>query len=329
MSVYTCSGTLMQGSGGLYLVKLDKSGSPLSGCAVRLRARGNMRRAGLLVGDRVDGEYTDSSFVLAGGMTAVADDSSGLPDGAITLVHPRKNRLIRPAMANLDNLFIVCAAQSPDPDLLMTDKLLSVCEYYGILPAVVITKYDLNPENALKIREIYRNAGYDAFALSCLENTGIDEFEDYITGCCRGRISAFTGVSGAGKSTLMSRLFPSLRLEAGEISGKTGRGRHTTRRVDLFVIDDEDGEALIADTPGFSFIDFENFDFLPFEALADTMKDFIPYYPDCRYPDCTHTKEKECGVAQAVRAGRISPSRHESYLAMYESLKKREKNKYS
>lgn len=329
MSQYSAIGTLMQGSGGLYAVKIDRCDTPLSGVTVHTRARGNMRRDGLLVGDRVCIEYSDSSFTLTDGKITPCNDSAGLPECAICSVLERKNELIRPAMANLDTLFIVCAAAKPDPDPLTVDKLISVCEYYGIAPVIVIGKEDLDTDNAKRLEDIYKKVGYPVFRLSCMQNTGILPLQEFIKENCAGKISAFSGASGVGKSTLMSRIFPELGLETGEISKKNGRGKHTTRRIDLFTVNVGENEALIADTPGFTCIDFENFDFLPFEALPSTMKDFLPFYKNCRYLDCSHTREQECGVAQALREGKISESRHESFISMYETLRRKEKNKYS
>jgi ribosome biogenesis GTPase len=168
---------------------------------------------------------------------------------------------------------------------------------------------------------IYRSAGYPVFPVSCRLGTGLGELRGYMERELPGTVAAFAGVSGAGKSTLMSALFPELRTEAGDVSRKTGRGRNTTRRIDLYPVSAGSGSFLLADTPGFSLIDFENFDFLPFAALPDTMREFGPYYGGCRYPDCSHTRERECAVARAAEEGRIAPSRRESYIAMYDILR--------
>ncbi len=319
MPGYTARGTVLRGTGGLYLVKTDPGKESLAGRNILCRARGTLRRGGLLVGDRVTLSYTDVSVSALNDEDRSAGD--GLPECAVSGVLERKNELIRPAMANLDNMFIVCAAARPDPDLFTIDKMLSVCEYLGISAALIAGKSDLDPDSADRLCSVYGSAGYPAFRVSCVTGEGIPELESYMAGVLPGKVSAFAGVSGAGKSTLISALFPGLATESGDVSRKTGRGKNTTRRIDLYPVSIGDGECLLADTPGFSLIDFENFDFLPFEALPDTMKEFLPYYGKCRYPDCSHTREKECAVASAVADGLIEPSRHASYVAMYDILK--------
>ena len=320
MPGYTSTGTVLRGTGGLYLIKTDADGSgPLSGRTINCRARGSLKRDGLLIGDRVTVSYSDVSAGAAG--SEFFNPGDGLPDCAVSGVLDRKNVLIRPPMANLDRIFIVCAAARPDPDLFTVDKMLSVCEYCGIKAVLIIGKSDLDPVCAERVKSIYEHAGYEVFSVSCVLGDGVEDLKKYITMELPGTVSAFAGVSGAGKSTLISSLFPGLETESGNVSRKTGRGRNTTRRIDLYPVKAGDGEFLLADTPGFSLIDFENFDFLPFESLPDTMRDFIPYYGKCRYPDCSHTRERECAIAEAVGSGLIAASRHSSYVAMYDILK--------
>ena len=324
---YRTTGKILRGVGGLYLIDLAHDDTPLAGFCVSCRARGALRSGDNrphttdkpLVGDNVEVTYSDSSFtVTSDGKVIAADDTSGLPGAAVCGILPRKNALIRPPLANLDLLFISCASASPAPAPETIDKLLSVAEYYGIDAAVVIEKSDLDPERAAEIKRIYELAGYPVFSLSCLTGEGIAEFSDYIRKVIPGRTAAFAGASGVGKSSLITAVFPHLDLESGEISRKISRGKHTTRKVELYPIP---GGGHLADTPGFSLIDFENFDFFPFEALTDTMRDFSPYLGLCRYDDCTHTKEEGCAIIEAVKNGQISRSRHESYVNMFEVLK--------
>lgn len=307
---------MLKGVGGLFTVLNDAGDAPLSGRRINVRARGNLRGDDrLLPGDLVETEVEGSGEVFSSGTGAE------LAGAAIRSVLPRKNCFIRPPMANLDRLFIILAATRPDPSELIIDKLLSVCEYYSVEPVIVIGKCELDREKAKYFSDLYTKVGYKTFVLSCAEGEGVAEFADFVKTELPGTLSAFAGASGAGKTTLMNALFPSLELRSGEVSRKTGRGRHTTRAVELYETDLGAGKFLIADTPGFSAIDFVSYDFLPFEALPDTMRDFLPYYKDCRWPDCSHTLERDCGVVMAVERGDVAKSRHESYCENYSLLK--------
>ena len=319
---------ILRGVGGLYCVKLAdrdehaalyaETESPLAGRTLLTRARGSLRTPDggkIKVGDLCEFIYTDNSFTEGG---VPQDDSSGLPEGAVSAILPRRNSLIRPPLSNLDLLVIVCAAAAPAPATETIDKLLSVAEYHGIEAAVVIGKSELAPEVAEKLKATYTSALYPTFTLSCYEGNGIAEFSEYVKSVLPGRVAAFAGASGVGKSTLINAVFPEMKLEAGEISRKIARGKHTTRQAELFPL--EIG-GFLADTPGFSMIDFENFDFFPFEALPDTMREFREYYGECRYLDCSHTKEEGCAILDAVARGEIAESRHESFLSMYRTLK--------
>lgn len=319
---YRTQGKILRGVGGLWLVELAEDSSPLGGKIVACRAQGKLHtsdRKKLLVGDLVEITYTNASFSAApDGTVTPADDSSGLPGAAVCALLPRRNELIRPPMANLDLLFVACAAAAPAPSPATIDKVLSVAEYHSIEPAIIIGKCELDREKTAELVRAYTLAGYPVFPLSCATGEGIGAVAAYIHEKLPGHSAAFAGASGVGKSTLLNTLFPSLGLESGEISRKIERGRHTTRRVELFRL--ENG-GYLADTPGFSLIDFENFDFFPFDALLGTMREFDPYLGECRYADCTHTKEEGCAVLRAVAEGKIASSRHDSYLEMYGILK--------
>ena len=140
-----------------------------------------------------------------------------------------------------------------------------------------------------------------------------------------GKIAAFAGASGVGKSTLLNRLFPELHLETGEISHRIERGKNTTRQVSLYPLSNEEDCGYLADTPGFTMLDFERFDFFDKEALPQTFREFVPYIGECRYTKCSHTKEEGCAILAAVKNGKIPPSRHQSFLSLYEVLKKKTK----
>lgn len=279
---------VLRGVGGLYYVSLadpqthtslyGDTPSPLAGKALLTRARGSLRTPDggkIKVGDICEFIYSDNSFTLDNRKAIPNDDSSGLPEGAVSAILPRRNSLIRPPLSNLDLLVIVCAAAAPAPATETMDKLLSVAEYHGIEAAVVIGKCELDPENADRLEKTYKSAQYPVFKLSCYEKIGIEEFSKYIKEVLPGKVAAFAGASGVGKSTLINALFPEMKLEAGEISRKIARGKHTTRQAELFPL--EIG-GFLADTPGFSMIDFENFDFFPFDALPETMREFREHY---------------------------------------------------
>ena len=314
---YGENGRLMRGVGGLYEILLDKGETPLSGRTVRSRAKGNFRHAGLspLVGDRVRVLYDDTAVARYTATThPKSDDGGGV---VIAEILPRQNALIRPPMANLGVLFITFAAARPEPVTETIDKLIAIAEHNGIEPVPVICKSDLAPERAVELCRIYREAGFTAFSLSSKEGEGITELKIFIDENLGGRIAAFSGASGVGKSTLLNALYPDLGLATGEISAKIARGKHTTRRVELYPV----GEGFVADTPGFSMLDFVRFEFFTRDDLPSTMREFAPYIGQCRYKKCTHTREEGCAILEAVRADAIPKSRHQSFVSMFDALK--------
>ena len=317
---YEQQGKLIRGVGGLYHVRLDAGEAPLSGAVVTARAKGNFRHEGQtpLVGDRV-------FLTVDEALLPKNDRGEPLPppDGGgivIERILPRKNALIRPPMANLDYIFITLAAAHPAPVLETVDKLISIAEYNGIEPVLVIGKRDLAPDLAKELRKTYTVAGFSVFLLSAGTGEGVDALRDFLHQNLNGKTAAFAGASGVGKSTLLNALFPSLSLQTGEISRRIERGKHTTRRVELYPLDGLDG-AYIADTPGFSMLDFVRFDFFDRDELFGTMREFQPYLGECRYKKCTHTREQECAILAAVARGEIPKSRHESFVSMYDALK--------
>ena len=302
-------GRVVKGLGGLYEVRISADER------VSCRAKGVLHR--------------DEEKVLIGDKVRVTVDESTAGSVVISEILERKNALIRPPMANLDYIFIVFAAARPTPVLETVDKLISIAEYNDISVAVVITKSDVDSEEAEKYKAIYDLAGIPAFITSSEDGDGVEALSSYIKEHVRdGKCAAFAGASGVGKSTLMNALFPGLSLATAEISKKIQRGRHTTRHVEIFSLEDSESTGFLADTPGFSLIDFARFDFMPVEALVSTFRDIAPYLGSCRYADCAHTGEGRdaCAVALAAYEGRIAESRLQSYRSIYNVLKS--KNKY-
>lgn len=291
------SGRIIKGVGGLYEISLDGGGR------VFCPAKGAFRHDGIkpLPGD----------FVLL-------RESAG--EYAVESILPRKNELIRPPLSNLDILFIVFAASKPAPVLATVDKLTAVAEQNGIEPVIVVTKSDIDRDEALRLCKIYSSSGFKAFITG--NGTDTSEIEDYFSSFGPHTTAAFAGASGVGKSTLLNDLFPFLSLQTGEISKRTQRGKHTTRHVELYPLP---GHGYIADTPGFGILDFSRFDFFSLDELVYNFRDFLPYLGKCKYKKCTHLCEDGCAVVQAVENGDIQKSRHESYCELYASLK----NKHS
>ena len=319
---YEEQGRLIRGVGGLYEIKLDVGATPLSGRTVASRAKGNFRAKGLspLVGDRVRVLFDEVAVARYEGKQTDTDDGGGV---VIAEILPRTSALIRPPMSNLGVLFITFAVAAPEPVTETIDKLIAIAEHNGIEPVPVICKCDLAPERAADLKAIYENAGFTVFAISSVAEEGIGELRAWIEEHLGKRIAAFSGASGVGKSTLLNALYPDLKLQTGAISEKIARGKHTTRRVELYPV----GDGYVADTPGFSMLDFVRFDFFKKEDLPFVMREFEPYIGRCRYTKCTHTKEEGCAILSAVKEGKIAVSRHRGFLSMYEEL--RHKNDWS
>ena len=305
-------GKVVKGLGGLYETRVaDENGISKILC----RAKGVLKRdeEKVLIGDNVK---------------ILLDDST--PDGlVISEVIERKNSLIRPPMANLDYLFIVFAAKKPSPVIETVDKLVAISVHNGIEPVIVITKSDLDGTVADEYASIYKKVGIPTFVTSSEDKTGVEPLAHYIAeNVIGGKTAAFAGASGVGKSTLMNALFPNLALATAEISRKIERGRHTTRHVEIFEIQGGEETGFLADTPGFSLIDFARFDFFSLEELIPTFPEFSGYVGKCRYTDCAHVGEgpDECAVAKAVIDGEIPESRIESYRSIYRILKEKKNN---
>ena len=300
-------GKVVKGLGGLYEVRVLESGEV---SRILCRAKGSLHR--------------DEEKLLVGDNVAVSIDEN-TPDGvAVSAIFKRKNSLIRPPVSNIDYLFIAFAAKKPSPVIETVDKLISIAEHNCITPVVVITKTDLGADSAREYLEVYKLAGIDAFVTSSFDGQGITELKEYIREkVTNGKTAAFAGASGVGKSTLMNALFPNLSLATAEISKKIERGRHTTRHVEIFDIDGSANTGFLADTPGFSLIDFARFDFFSLDELEATFREFSAYKGKCRYADCSHVGEgaDECAVMAAAERGEIAKSRLESYRSIYRVLK--------
>lgn len=283
-------GMITKGVGGLYTVVCG-------GEILECRARGRFRK--------------DATVPLVGDRVVVSEDH------AITEILPRKNSLIRPAVANIDKLLIVAALSDPDPDCFILDKLTVISEYYGIEPILIFNKSDLG--DSKQILPVYQKLPYRQFVLCASDpDSRADPLAAEISGC----VSAFAGCSGVGKSSTLNLLARcgggNFSAQTGDISKKLRRGKHTTRHVELFPL----CGGYIADTPGFGSFEFEYFDLKDRSLLAGCFPEFSEGLSGCRFADCSHIKEKECGVRAAVADGRIPLSRYESYCRMYEELGK-------
>ena len=272
-------------SGFYYVVAGDET--------IECRARGRLRREKIvpLVGDRV--EIT----ILQPGK------------GVLNEVLPRRNAFVRPPVANLDQLVIIAAAAIPITDPFLIDRMSVIAAHNDCDFIVCVNKCDIDSGD--KLYEIYSRAGFNTIKTSAVTGEGISKLSELM----KGKISAFTGNSGVGKSSILNALEPGFQIKTGEVSQKLGRGRHITRHVELYKL--QNG-AIIADTPGFSSFDIEG-------ILKDDLQfgfvEFANYLGDCRFKDCAHIKEPDCGILDALESGDIHPSRHASYVRLYEQLK--------
>ena len=253
-------------------------------------------------------ECTARGVFRKDGIIPLAGDRVEIEGGVIARILPRKNEILRLPTANVDLAVLVVSTVQPAPNLLVLDKLIAVCESKGIEPILVFTKNDLAGDEELEA--LYCQAGFRVFR-SALGQKDYGELLKYMA----GKLSVFIGNSGVGKSTLMNSLIPNLQLLTAQISDKLGRGRHTTRHVELY---DLPGGGLAADTPGFSTVELDQYGWIRKEELAGCFREFGAYTSDCRFPDCSHRREQGCAVLSALAEGKISLSRHQNYCALYE-----------
>lgn len=262
---------------------------------ITCRARGKFRheKTAPLVGDRVE-------------ITLLPDGT-----GAVDAIRPRKNQFHRPAVANIDLLVIVASGAVPVTDPFLIDRMTALAERQGCECVICFNKWDL--ERPQELFEVYAAAGFPTLRVSAETGEGIAELEALTA----NKVCAFTGNSGVGKSSLLNAIEPGFRLPVGEVSEKLGRGRHTTRHVELFRL--KNG-AVVADTPGFSAFEEEGAGCAP-EELAPAFREFAPYLEGCRFTGCSHVKEKGCAVLVALKEGKIAQSRHDSYVRLYRQAK--------
>ncbi len=229
--------------------------------------------------------------------------------GMVEKILPRKNRFIRPAVANVDALVVFAANVNPVTEPFLIDRVAAIAGDQEVSVVLCINKCDLDP--AVDLRRIYEHAGFSVICASAETGEGVEELRELI----RGKLVAFTGNTGVGKSSMLNRLCPELKLATGEVSEKLGRGRHTTRHVELFRLEED---TYVADTPGFSSFDTEQMDVILKENLQYAFPDMAPYLGQCQFHDCSHRAEPGCAVRQAVEDGELEQSRYDSYLRLYE-----------
>ena len=282
-------GRIEKALSGFYYVN---TGSEVLQC----RARGKFRKEGMspLVGDWVD----------------VRELGNG--EGFVEVVEERKNVFSRPAAANIDQLVIIASAAIPVTDPYLVDRISAIAALKGCQVLVVLNKCDL--DRAEELYGIYSDSAIPVLRVSAETGEGMDELRTAIS----GKLNAFTGNSGVGKSSILNSLEPGFSLPVGEVSKALGRGRHTTRHVEMFALG---SDTYVIDTPGFSSFDTEELNLELKQHLPETFPEFAPYTEDCRFVGCRHIKEKGCAVLQAVKDGKIPRSRHASYVRLAEELK--------
>lgn len=285
MAIEEQTGRIVRSISGFYDVVLPTG-------TVTCQARGILRKEGMTP--------------LTGDMVRVTVQRG---KGMIQQVLPRRNSFIRPAVANVDALLIFAANVNPVTEPFLIDRVTAIAGNKGVESILCVNKTDL--DEAEELCGIYSRAGFRVIATSAQTGAGIGELRRAL----QGKLTAFTGNSGVGKSSILNRLCPELRLPTGEVSEKLGRGRHTTRHVELFSLDHE---TFVMDTPGFSSFDTDQMDVILKENLQYAFPDFGPWLGRCQFHDCSHRREPGCAVRAAAEEGRIEPSRYDSYLRLYE-----------
>ena len=279
------NGRIIRSISGFYDVQTD-------GGLVSCRARGILRKNGEtpLTGDLVE-------ITLERGK------------GMVERILPRSNSFVRPAVANVDALVVFAANVNPVTEPFLIDRVAAIAGDQGVSVYLCVNKCDLDP--AQDLVRIYTNAGFRVISTSAETGEGVEELRSLL----RGKLTAFTGNSGVGKSSILNRLCPELALATGEVSEKLGRGRHTTRHVELYCLEEN---TYVADTPGFSSFDTDQMDVILKENLQYAFPDFSPYVGKCQFHDCSHRKEPGCAVTAALAVAEIEPTRYDSYLRLYE-----------
>ena len=262
------------------------------GGLITCRARGILRKEG--------------NSPLTGDLVEISVEKG---KGMVERILPRKNHFIRPAVANVDALVVFAANVNPVTEPFLIDRVAAIAGDQNVDVYLCVNKCDLDP--AYDLVRIYEHAGFPVICTSAETGEGVQELRSLL----EGKLTAFTGNSGVGKSSILNRLAPELKLETGEVSEKLGRGRHTTRHVELYRLGED---TYVADTPGFSSFDTDQMELILKENLQYAFPDFGRFIGKCRFDDCSHRKEPDCAVRAAVEAGEIEKSRYESYLKLYE-----------
>ena len=279
------TGRILRSLSGFYDVQTENA-------LVTCRARGILRKQG--------------NTPLTGDMVQITMEQG---KGMVEQILPRKNSFIRPAVANMDALVVFAANVNPVTEPFLIDRVAAIAGDQEVPVYLCVNKCDLDP--AVDLVRIYEHAGFPVICASAETGEGVEQLRSLI----RGKLTAFTGNSGVGKSSMLNRLCPELELPTGEVSEKLGRGRHTTRHVQLYCLEED---TYVADTPGFSSFDTDQMEIMLKENLQYAFPDFAPHLGNCQFHDCSHRKEPGCAVAQAVKNGQIERSRYDSYLRLYE-----------
>jgi ribosome biogenesis GTPase / thiamine phosphate phosphatase len=283
------TGTIFKAISGFYYVELGNE-------TIECKARGRFRRDNILplVGDI-------ASVTVSDGEKGILED-----------ILPRKNAFLRPPIANLDQMIIIASAVIPVTDPFLIDRMTAIAAFSNCGCVICINKFDLDP--GVNLYDIYKKVGFTVIQTSAETGEGIPELLDAL----QGKISAFTGNSGVGKSSILNILEPDFNITVGDVSQKLGRGRHTTRHVELYKL--KNG-AIVADTPGFSSFDTEQMELTAKDQLQFLFREFEPYIGKCRYHDCTHIKEAGCAILNALESSSIAETRYASYVRLYDQAK--------
>ena len=280
-----CEGRIIRSISGFYDVQLP-------GQVITCRARGILRR--------------EVNSPLTGDLVTISREKD---KGMVEAILPRRNSFIRPAVANVDALVVFAANVNPVTEPFLIDRVAAIAGEQNVPVYLCINKCDLDP--AVDLQRIYEHAGFPVICTSAETGEGVEQLRSLL----RGKLTAFTGNTGVGKSSILNRLAPQLHLATGEVSEKLGRGRHTTRHVELFSLGED---TYVMDTPGFSSFDTDQMDIILKENLQYSFPDFAPWIGRCRFDDCSHRKEPGCVLREAVETGQVERSRYDSYLRLYE-----------
>ena len=279
------TGRIVRSLSGFYDVQTERG-------TVTCRGRGNLRRG--------------TEIPLTGDMVEITCEHG---KGMVERILPRRNRFVRPAVANMDALVVFASNVNPITEPFLIDRVAAIACDQEVAVHICVNKCDLDP--ATDLVRIYRNAGFPVIQASAVTGEGVEELRALIA----GKFTAFTGNTGVGKSSMLNALCPELALATGEVSEKLGRGRHTTRHVELYRLGEN---TYVADTPGFSSFDTDQMDVMLKENLQYAFPDFAPFIGNCQFHDCSHRAEPGCGVRIAVENGSLEKTRYESYLRLYE-----------